>query len=147
LTGAIIGNQTGHAGGGAAIGGAIGALTGGLIGNAHDRTEQQIQAAEARSQLGVTDVVQMAQSQLSDEVIINHIRTSGSVFQLSAQDTIWLKQNGVSDRVVSEMQRTTLRGPYRAVYTAVPACPPPVYVVAPPPPPPIGFGFAYTRCR
>ncbi len=109
LTGAVIGSQTGHTAGGAAIGGAIGAVTGGLIGNSHDQTERKVEAAHARAQLGVQDVVQMAHSHISDEVIVNHIRASGTVFQLSAQDTIWLKQNGVSDRVVSEMQATCAR--------------------------------------
>jgi hypothetical protein len=140
VTGALIGSQTGHAGGGAAIGGALGALTGGLIGNAHDRTERSIQAAEARAQLGVQDVVQMAHNHLNDDVIINHIRTSGTVFRLTAQDTIWLKQNGVSDRVVAEMQATSMRA-HRHYY------PTPVYVVDPCPPPPVGIGFAYTRIK
>jgi hypothetical protein len=140
LTGAIIGSQSGHTAGGAAIGGAVGALAGGLIGNAEDRTERKIEAAQARSQLGMQDVVQMAHSHISDDVIVNHIRSSGSVFQLSAQDTIWLKQNGVSDRVVGEMQATTVRGP-RRVYAQ------PVYVVDPYPPPPVGVGFSYTRIK
>jgi hypothetical protein len=141
VTGALIGSQTGHTAGGAAIGGAVGALAGGLVGNAQDQTERKIAAAEARSHIGVQDVIQMAQSHVSDEVIINHIRSSNSVVQLSAQDTIWLKQNGVSDRVVAEMQATSARVPRR--YYA-----PPVYVVEPcPPPPPVGFGFAYTRYR
>lgn len=140
LTGAVIGHQTGHTAGGAAIGGAVGALAGGLIGNSEDRTERKIEAAQARTQLGVQDVVQMAQSHISDDVIVNHIRSSGSVFQLSAQDTIWLKQNGVSDRVVAEMQATNMRGAKR-VYTQ------PVYVVDPYPPPPVGVGFTYARFR
>ena len=45
-TGAIIGNQTGHAGAGTAIGAGLGALGGGLMGNAmeeQDRKMQQMQ--------------------------------------------------------------------------------------------------------
>jgi hypothetical protein len=145
LTGALIGHQSGHTAGGAAIGGAVGALAGGLIGNSQDQTEHKIQAAEAKAQMGVTDVIQMAQSHISDEVIINHIRTSGTVFHLSAQDTIWLKENGVSDRVVAEMQATAGRPPRRVVYTTAPVYAQPVYVVEPAPPPPVGFGFAYTH--
>src|SRR5438045_5191919 len=105
-TGAIIGNATGHTGAGALIGGAVGAVTGGLIGHSADeqekKTEAAIAAAQAQQQIGLTDIVQMTQQHVSDPVIINQIRSSHSVYHLSAQDTIWLKQNGVSDAVIRE---------------------------------------------
>jgi len=65
------------------------------------------------------------------------------VFRLSATDTIWLKQNGVSDPVVQEMLATANRVP-RRVYTAAPVYEP-VYVVEPPPPVSVGVGFGYAR--
>ncbi|MBI3996064.1 MAG: hypothetical protein HY352_00240 [Candidatus Omnitrophica bacterium] len=46
-TGAIIGNQTGHAGAGTAIGAGLGALGGGMVG--HGMEEQSAQAAPAES--------------------------------------------------------------------------------------------------
>ncbi len=42
-TGAIIGNQTGHAGAGTAIGAGLGALGGGLMGNAMEERDQAVQ--------------------------------------------------------------------------------------------------------
>lgn len=155
-TGALIGSATGHTGAGALIGAGIGALSGGLIGNGVDESEKKQEArlaaaAQARGPLGLTDVVQLAQSHVSDDVIISQIRTTGSVFRLSAQDTIWLKQNGVSDAVVQEMLATPNRYPRRyyseaPVYTTTP-----VYVVEQAPPPvAVGVGFGYThvgRCR
>lgn len=42
-TGAIIGNQSDHAGAGTAIGAGLGALTGGLIGRAMEQNDQQAQ--------------------------------------------------------------------------------------------------------
>lgn len=42
-TGAIIGNQTGHAGAGTAIGAGLGALGGGLMGHALEEQDQKIQ--------------------------------------------------------------------------------------------------------
>jgi hypothetical protein len=139
-TGALIGNMTGHAGGGALIGAGVGALSGGLIGHAADQTEKKaVAAAQANHPLGMVDVVQMAQSHVSDELIISDIRSTGSVFHLSGQDTIWLKQNGVSDGVVQEMMATAYRYP-RRVYSAAPAQA--VYVVEPAPPPvAVGIGF------
>jgi hypothetical protein len=142
-TGAVIGSATGHTGAGALIGGAVGALSGGLIGHSVDeserRTEAQIAAANPpRGPLGLVDIVQLTQSHVTDNVIISMIRSTGSVYQLSANDTIWLKQNGVSDAVVTEMLATANRVP-RRVYSATP-----VYVVEPEPPPvSVGFGIGY----
>ena len=140
-TGALIGSATGHTGAGALIGGAVGAVSGGLIGHGVDDAERRADARAAanppRGPLGLVDVVQMAQSHVSDDLIISQIRATGSVYQLFANDTIWLKQNGVSDVVVTEMLATAGRVP-RRVYTAAP-----VYVVEPPPPVSVGVGFGY----
>jgi len=143
--GAIIGKATGNTGAGAALGAIGGAVTGGLVGNAIDDSErkqaaQVAAAASAERQLGITDVVHMAQSQLSDGVIISKIRASGTVYNLSVADINFLKTNGVSDAVVMEMNATARRAP-RQVYQ-------PVYVVEPPPPPVrVGIGFGYGHGR
>jgi hypothetical protein len=67
------------------------------------------------------------------------IRTTASAFRLSAEDIIWLKQNGVSDGVIQEMQASATR--YPPVVTTTP-----VYVVEPPPQP-ADVGFGYYRRR
>jgi hypothetical protein len=144
-TGAIIGHATGHTGAGALIGAGVGALSGGLVGHAIDsseaKTQAQIAAASASGPLGLTDVAQMAQQHISDEVIIQQIRTTGSVYHLSPSDIDYLKQNGVSDAVVLEMQATATRYP-RRVYTAAPVYQP-VVVYEQPPPPPVGVGIGF----
>ncbi len=132
--GALIGHATGHTAGGALIGAGAGALTGGLIGHSMDKSEERAAAATAARQLGLTDVVQLTQQHINDGIIINQIRTSGSVFRLSASDIAYLKQNGVSDEVVAEMQATAYRYPQR-VYAAEP-----VYVYEQPAPV-VGVGF------
>jgi len=147
-TGAVVGNAVGRPGAGALIGAGVGALSGGLIGNAIDESERKTEAKVAAAQqsrgpLGLTDVVQLVQQHVSDDVIIGQIRTTGSVFYLSTQDLLWLKQNGVSDPVIREMQATVLRGP-RRVYSAAPVYGPPVYVVDPAPVS-VGFGVGYTH--
>src|SRR5712692_4432729 len=93
-------------------------VSGGLAANTTDRSEQkpeaQLVAATApapQGPLGLTEVAHMAQSHVSDEVIVSQIRSTEAVFQLSAGDTIWLKQNGVSDAVVQEMLLTANRRP------------------------------------
>ena len=72
----------------------------------------------------------MAQEKISDEIIMEQIRSTGSVFHLAVSDIAWLKQHGVSDAVILEMQNTANRhaGPdsrRRALYTW------PVYAVEP----------------
>src|ERR1700690_4256103 len=96
VAGAAIGGPR-NGGAGALIGAAAGALTGGAIRNSTD----QGQAEELRAQapqtyvrvqqgqpLGVADVKAMAAANVSDEVIINQIRNSRTVYHLSAADII-----------------------------------------------------------
>src|SRR5207302_11161826 len=139
-TGALIGHATGHTGAGALIGGAVGAVSGGLVGNAVDKSDERQAAMVAAANgpqgpLGITNVAQLAQAHISDDVIISQIRSTGSVFRLSAEDVIWLKQNGVSDAVVVEMQATAARSPSA------------VYVVEPSPAPSVYVGYGYYRRR
>jgi len=144
-TGALIGHATGHTGAGALIGAGVGAVTGGLIGNAEDKQEKKAQeavaaaqAAQARQQLALTDIAQMTQQHISDPVIINQIRATNSYYVLSAQDTIWLKQNGVSDAVITEMMATAQRYPRRVI-----AAEPMIIVDPPPPPVSVGVGVGF----
>jgi hypothetical protein len=152
LIGAAVGALAGgprHALAGAAIGGAAGAGTGALIGNSQDKAEQHYAVAQAQAQarmLGNTDIAQMARAGQSDDVIIGAIRSSGSVFHLSPTDLQWLKENGVSDRVINEMQATAAyprRYYTRPVYVEQP--PPVVYVDPYPPPVAVGVGIGFRR--
>jgi hypothetical protein len=147
--GAAIGALAGgprHAGAGALIGGATGAVAGGLIGHSEDTQikKQQdavaaAQAAQAARMLSIADVVMLVQQHVDDTTIINQIRTTGSVYNLNAQDLLYLKQNGVSDPVITVMQAAQVPPP--AVVVSRPVRP--VYVVEQPPPPPaVSFGVA-----
>lgn len=140
VTGAIIGDHSGHAGGGAAIGALAGGLGGALIGNAQDAQEQrdaaiaqahyaQQQRQAAATALRNADLVKYAQNGIGDDVIIQSVRTRGGQFDLSPDAIIALKQSGVSDRVLLEVQRMGEAAPT----TVVPAGGPPA-VIAPPPP-------------
>jgi len=137
--GALIGHATGHTGAGAVIGGLTGGLLGGAVGNDIDKEKAKqecIAAAEAR-RLAITDVASMAQQHISDGIIINQIRTTGSIYNLSADEIVWLRQQGVSEAVIAEMQATAYR-PMRRVYT-----PAPVVVYEPPPPVSVGVGIGF----
>ena len=156
-TGALLGSATGHTGAGALLGLGAGTLIGGAIGNENDRRERDslVQAkneAEARSQqgspMGMTDVIQLARQNVGDEVIINQMRSTRSTFQLSTEDIRSLKENGVSDRVIVEMQnRRPETAPRYVPYHARPRYyygpPPPVLIYEAPPPPPPGNGVGF----
>ena len=136
--GAAIGSLTGHTGAGAVIGGLTGAVAGGLIGNSKDEKEQKEEAARwaaAHPALGLQDIANMTQQGVGDAVIISQIQTSGTVYTLTADQIVWLKQSGVHDCVIQAMQMTANYP--RRVYTAAP-----VYVVPEGPPPvAVGIGF------
>ena len=51
------------------------------------------------------DVVKMHRAGVSDDVVIQTIESSGSMFYLSQQDTEALKREGVSERVIAVMQK------------------------------------------
>ena len=141
LIGAALGTVVGAAArnplAGAAIGGAAGAGIGALAGNAEDKRDNQIKQAQAAyqaSQMTLTDVVKMAQEHVPDEMIIDQMNRTYTSFNINADQIIFLRQQGVSDRVIQAMQ---FRRP-----------PPPGYVYRGGPnvvyveqPPPVGVGL------
>src|SRR5262249_12259520 len=115
-----------------------GAVTGSAIDENQRKTEAAIAAANAPPPLSLEDVANLSRNGTSDDVIIAQIYNTRSVYHLTAEQIIWLQNNGVREGVIRAMQQTGRR-PIRRVYTEVPYPPPAVYVV-PPPPPPVGFG-------
>ncbi len=133
--GALVGSATGNANAGAAIGGLLGAGVGTAVGaeadadkanRAADVAVAQANAAEAnaptsRGPLSVEDVIRMSRTdpatntRVSDEVILNYIRTSNSVYNLQPADLQYLSASGVSERVIIEMNNTRNRTATRIV--------------------------------
>ena len=141
LTGAAIGGHH-HGGEDALIGAAVGALAGGLVGNSMDQ-EQQARLRQQAPQtyvrveqgqpLSVADVKALAQTKVTDDIIISQIRNSRTVYHLSSADIIDLHNSGVSDRVVDFMINTpSLLGGNSGIASAPQAS---TVVVAEPPPP------------
>jgi uncharacterized protein YcfJ len=100
LAGGIIGHQSGHGGEGVAIGAAAGAVTGAIVGSQIDKPAQ----AQAVEQITISQVVELSQQGSSDEAIIAKIRNTSSKFALDASDIAYLKQKGVSQKVIDAMQ-------------------------------------------
>ena len=58
----------------------------------------------AGSQITIDQVIQMVEAKLSEEIIINAIRNSGSKYDLTPETLIKLKTAGVSDAIIKAMQ-------------------------------------------
>ncbi len=143
--GTLIGAAAGDPGLGAAIGAGAGAVTGGLIGNAEDRAERRADArardwAARNPPLSLADVVNLTHQHVGDELIIRQIETTRSFYSLTSQDIIFLRQQGVSERVIGYMQvrRPPLVGHVRPVPAATH-----VYVYDPPPSVSFGVGYGW----
>jgi hypothetical protein len=56
------------------------------------------------SQITIDQIIQMVEAKLSEEIIINAIRNSGSKYDLTPETLIKLKTVGVSDAIIKAMQ-------------------------------------------
>lgn len=134
VMGGLIGHATGNTGAGALIGATSGGLIGALAGNAEDVREQQAadyaQAHYAEQQANALtnmDLIRMTHAQVGDDVIIQAVRSRGGRFDLSVDGLIALRNAGVSEKVLVEVQKLGGAAP---TTTVVPAT---KYVVAPSP--------------
>ncbi len=113
--GALAGGLIGGNATGALIGAGVGALAGGLVGAALDEQDRKImqqnapqtlQKIDSKQQLTIPDVVAMTKNGLSEEVIINQIKHTESIFHLTSDEIIELKNSGVSEKVIQCMINT-----------------------------------------
>jgi hypothetical protein len=110
--GALIGRATGHTAAGAAIGAGVGAVTGAAVGSSLDDIDAR-NRAEIAAQLGrqVTpgaatpeEVISMTQAGVAPQLIVNYVNRAGMVRPITAQDVIYLHQQGVNTDVIQAMQ-------------------------------------------
>ena len=52
---------------------------------------------------GVEDVLKMSRAQVSDDVIATYIQNTGTIYSLGPNDIVYLKDRGVSDRIINTM--------------------------------------------
>jgi Glycine zipper len=165
LAGGVIGHQSGNTVDGAALGAVAGGLTGAIMGNADDERDMALaQASQAKAENAVTnyDLINMTQSGVSDEVIVNTVRTRGGRIDLGPNAIIDLKNHGVSDAVVLGIQQAAQAEQSGQMIQAVSSRPnivvvPPAYVgvgvrthyhpqyYRPRPYPRTGLSLSYTR--
>jgi Glycine zipper len=172
LTGGAMGALIGDRSDNALPGAMIGALAGGLAGNAvGGRVDQEIEASKvppvSPSAVTIPDLISLSRSGLSEEVILNQVRANGFNGNLTSDTLIYLKNQGVSDRAISELQNRNKQVAYvaanpqppivieREYLTPAPfyyAPPPPMFVPVRPCPPhrfhhhrQAGWGVTYTE--
>jgi uncharacterized protein YcfJ len=129
LVGGLIGsNSHGRAGEGAAIGAAAGAIGGGLIGHGMDESDKkkaeqreyesdydrrnakpQQDWKQSSNSLTKSDVITWTDQGVRDDIIIDRVERSGTVFRLSAADQNDLRDRGVSESVIRAMKNTARR--------------------------------------
>lgn len=59
--------------------------------------------ATAKLPYGVDDVLKLSRAQIGEEIILNYIHNSGTIYNLAPTDIVYLRDQGVSDRVVNAM--------------------------------------------
>ena len=105
VLGGVVGHQMGRGIEGAAIGATVGALGGGAIGSSIDaRSKEQILSSDEK--LGISDIIVLSKSSMSDDAIIDKIARTGSIYHLSVEEIEALRKEGVSTRVVNYMIST-----------------------------------------
>jgi hypothetical protein len=88
--------------------------------------------AAAQLSYGTAEVVKLAQAKVSDDTVIAYINTSGNNYNLSADQVLYLRQQGVSDIVITTMLNHAA-APAAAPAPATPAPQPVVSTVTPAP--------------
>ncbi len=95
-------------------------------------TAQTVAVSAPAPQLayGVPEILQLAQAKVGDDTIIAYIKNSGNSYGLSADQIIYLRQQGVSDAVIKVM----LNQPKPAAVASAPPAPQPAAAPASPQP-------------
>jgi hypothetical protein len=73
-------------------------------------TPSATDSAPARLPYGVDDVLRLSRAQVGEDITLNYIQNSGTIYNLGANDVVYLRNEGVSEKVVKAMldQRKTV---------------------------------------
>src|SRR5258708_33893581 len=70
---------------------------------------------------GVNDVLKLSRAQVGEEIIVSYIHNTGTIYNLTPKDIVYLKQQGVADRIVNTMLEQRQRVTDFAAQTSPPA--------------------------
>ncbi len=70
---------------------------------------------------GVPQILQLSQAKIGDSTIVAYIQNSGTIYSLNASEIVFLKQQGVSDAVITTMLNQRQRVAQAPAQTVPPA--------------------------
>jgi hypothetical protein len=76
---------------------------------------------------GVDDVIKLSRAKISEDIILSYIQNSGRSYDLGPKEIVYLRDQGVSDRVVGVMLERKTTTDTAAAQTPAPAAPQPAY--------------------
>jgi hypothetical protein len=62
-----------------------------------------VQAGAPKLPYGVEDVLKLSRAQISEDIILNYVHNSGTIYNLAPKDIVYLRDQGVSDKVLNAM--------------------------------------------
>jgi hypothetical protein len=62
-----------------------------------------VEIAPPKVPYGIEDIVKLSKAQVNEEVIVKYIQNSGTIYTLTPKEIVYLRDQGVSDRVVHTM--------------------------------------------
>src|SRR5689334_1742574 len=80
-------------------------------------------AAPVKLPYGVEDVLKLSRAQIGENIILNYVQSSGTIYNLTPKDIVYLRDQGVSDKVVSAMLDQRKRVELAAQAASAPAAP------------------------
>jgi hypothetical protein len=84
-------------------------------------TQTAIDPAPVKLPYGVEDVLKLSRAQISEDVTLNFIRNSGTIYNLAPTDIVYLRNQGVSDRVINTMLDQRINVPAEAAAQTAPS--------------------------
>ncbi len=84
------------------------------------QTAAPLGGAPVQLSYGVPQVLQLSQAKIGDSTIVAYIQNTGTIYSLNAPEIVYLKQQGVSDTVITTMLNQRQRVTQAAVQTAPP---------------------------
>ncbi|MGD0208035.1 MAG: hypothetical protein ABSC89_10555 [Verrucomicrobiota bacterium] len=76
------------------------------------------QTAPVQLSYGVPQIIQLSKAKVSENTIVAYIQNSGTIYSLNASEIVYLKQQGVSDAVLTTMLNQRQRVTQAAAQTA-----------------------------
>jgi len=75
------------------------------VANSAESAPPQPQASEKAIRLpyGVEDVVKLSRAKISEDVIVKYVQNSGTIYNLSPEVLVYMRNEGVSDRILNTM--------------------------------------------